>query len=241
MKIFISITLFISLVGSVIAQVNVSGRIGCGFYSMKSLEKYQMERMHRMSEIPAQLVTDFPPYINYKAFISFPRHGKPAKLRYYYGFQTTGSRISLTDYSGKLTFDQTVNGHMLGIEIGVFSTEITKFINLRGFFCFGATASILKMNDHLEIWEQEYNESFTFYSYGFDAEPGVLATYKYKKVTFGLSFGYLQDFATTFYLKGDKETKLIYNGDQFTHPDWAGLRTGLEVSFTLSGKSKKSQ
>lgn len=197
--------------------------------------------MIRMSEIPAQLVSDFPPFINYKAFISFPRNGNTAKCRYFYGFQTTGSRISLTDYSGKLTFDQTVNGHMLGVEIGIFSSGITKSIHIRGFMCLGATASILEMNDHLEIWEQEFDQNSTYYSYGFDMEPGVLATYKYKKVTFGLSLGYLQDVSTTFHLKGDKDAELIYNGDQHTHPDWAGLRTGLEVSFNLVGKGKKSE
>ena len=237
----ISLLLFLFIFVSLKAQLNITGQIGIGFYSMKSLEQFQKERLNRMPEVPAQLVSDFPPYINYKALISFPRKGKTAKCRYYYGFQTTGSRISLTDYSGKLIFDQTVNGHMAGVEVGLFTKQISRVINLRGSISFGAIATILQMRDYLEMWEEKYDMGYTYYAYGGDVEPGVLATYNHGNLSIGLSLGYLQDISTTFRFKGYNKSKLNYNGDQRVYANWAGLRTGLELSYTLFTKAKKSE
>jgi len=232
---FILFLLFINLVQ---AQVNISGRIGLGFYFMSSLKDYQEKRIEALSPIPAKIVTEFPPYINYKAFISFPGKDNRTRFRFYYGFQTTGSRISLADYSGNLTLDMVVNGHMLGAEFEAFSTPVFKVISLKGYLCFGTTTTILKMHDHLEVGEEKQDASYTFYSHGIDIEPGLRATYKYKKFEFGVSLGYLQDAVLYFYMKGNKQVKLGYDSEHFTYPGWSGIRTGLEISVNLSGKTK---
>jgi len=164
--------LFINLVH---AQVNISGRIGLGFYSMNSLKDYQDKRIEALIPIPAEIMTEFPPYINYKAFISFPGKDNRTRFRFYYGFQTTGSRISLADYSGNLTLDMVVNGHMLGAEYEAFSRQVLKVINLKGYLCLGATTTILKMDDHLEVGEEKQDASYVFYSHGIDIEPGLRA------------------------------------------------------------------
>jgi hypothetical protein len=232
--------LFLLLTDLVKAQVCVSGRIGIGFYSMSSLKTYQDKQLENLGDIPAQIVSDFPPYINYKAFISFPRKDYRTRFRFYYGYQTTGSRISLADYSGELTLDLVVNGHMVGTEIEAFSTLIFDKIDLRGYFCLGTTTSILKLNNNLEVGEEKLNESYIFYSHGLDVEPGLRATYKYKKLDFGLSLGYFLDGTVYFYLKGDRDVKLGYDEDNLVRPSWDGLRLGIEVSVNLFDKSKKS-
>jgi hypothetical protein len=226
------------LIGFLQAQVNVSGRVGVGFYSMYSLKEYQEKRIEALSPIPAKIVTEFPPYINYKAFLSFPGKDNRTRFRFYYGFQTTGSRISLADYSGNLTLDMVVNGHMLGAEYEAFSTTVFKVIKLKGYLCFGATTTILKMNDHLEVGEDIQDASYTFYSHGIDIEPGLRATYKYKKLEFGLSAGYLQDAVLPFYMKGNKAVKLGYDSEHLTYPGWSGVRLGMEVSVNLFDKSE---
>ena len=232
------VIIFLSLTGIVKAQVNVSGRIGLGFYSMSSLKDYQEKRIEALSPIPAEIVTEFPPYINYKAFISFPGKDNQTRFRFYYGFQTTGSRISLADYSGSLTLDLVVNGHMIGAEYEAFSTPVFKVINLKGYLCFGTTTTVLKMDDHLVVGEENQGSSYTFYSHGIDIEPGLRATYKYKKLEFGVSLGYLQDAVLYFYLKGNKDVKLGYDSEHLTYPGWSGVRLGMEVSVNLFDKSE---
>jgi hypothetical protein len=133
-----------------------------------------------------------------------------------------------------------INGHMLGAEYEVFSTHVLKMINLKGYFCLGATTTILKMKDHIQVGENIQDAAFTFYSHGIDIEPGLRATYKYKKLEFGVSLGYLQDAVLYFYLKGNKQVKLGYDSDHLVYPGWSGIRTGLEVSVNLSGKDKSA-
>lgn len=227
--------LFINLVQ---AQVDISGRVGVGFYSMYSLKEYQEKRIEALSPIPAKIVTEFPPYINYKAFISFPGTDNRTRFRFYYGFQTTGSRISLADYSGNLTLDMVVNGHMLGAEFEAFSTPVFKVINLKGYLCLGTTTTVLKMDDHLEVGTEKQDASNTFYSHSIDLEPGLRATYKYKKLEFGISLGYLQDAVLNFYMKGNKDVKLGYDSEHLTFPGWSGVRLGMEVSVDLFKKSE---
>ena len=237
-----SLTVIFSLllIGLLQAQINLSARVGYGFYSMSSLKTYQDKQLENLGEIPAQIVSNFPPYINFKAFISFQRKDYRTRFRFYYGYQTTGSRISLKDYSGELTLDLVVNGHMVGTEIEAFSTLIFDKIDLRGYFCLGTTTSILKMYNNLEVGEEKLNESYIFYSHGLDVEPGLRATYKYKKLDFGLSLGYFLDGTVYFYLKGNRDVKLGYDENNLVRPSWDGLRLGIEVSVNLFDKSKKS-
>ena len=234
----ILILFFILITSFVQAQVNISAKVGYGFYSMKDLKSFQEARLNEMTEIPAQIVDEFPPYINYKLFLSFPRDNDRTKLRYYLGFQTTGSRISLTDYSGKLTFDMIVNGYTAGVEFEPFSTVVLKVINIQGYICFGTTTTFLKLEDYLEIGEEKLEESYLFCSHGLDIEPGLKAGYKYKRLGFGLTLGYLQDINMTFYMKGSPKTKLGSSSFKTVHPNWAGLRTGIEISVDLFNKSK---
>lgn len=221
-----------------LAQTTISGKIGYGFYSMGDLKKYQQARFNAMTDVPVQIVDNFPPYINYKAFVSIPRHTDRTKLRLYYGFQTTGSRISLTDYSGKLTFDMIVNGHMLGAEMEPVTTVLLKVINVRMLICVGTTTTFLKLKDQLSVGDQKVEDSYLFCSHGLDVEPGISADYKYKRMSFGLSFGYLQDINLTFYKKGSPKTKLGFSNYNTVHPNWAGLRTGIEISVDLFDKGK---
>jgi hypothetical protein len=240
-KFLFTVFCIVTIIGALPAQVNVSGRIGIGFYSMSSLKDYQEKRIEALSPIPAEIVTEFPPDVNYKAFISFPGRDNQTRFRFYYGFQTTGSRISLADYSGNLTLDMIVNGHMLGAEFEAFSTPVLKVINLKGYLCLGTSTTILKMRDHLDVGENKQDESYTFYSHGLDVEPGLRATYKYKKLEFGISLAYLQDAELYFYMKGNKKVKLGYDSEHLVFPGWSGVRTGFEVSFNLSGKTNTSE
>lgn len=234
---FLGIFLFLTISVS-LAQTTISGKIGYGFYSMGDLKKYQQVRLTSMTDVPVKIVDNFPPYINYKAFVSIPRHADRTKLRLYYGFQTTGSRISLTDYSGKLTFDMIVNGHMLGVEMEPVTTVLLNVINVRMLICVGTTTTFLKLKDQLSVGDQKVEDSYLFCSHGLDVEPGIRADYKYKRMSFGLSFGYLQDINLTFYKKGSPKTKLGYSSYDLVKPNWAGIRTGIEISVDLFNEDK---
>lgn len=222
------------------AQVTLSGRFGYGFYSMKELSVFQQAHLESLTGIPAHVVSDFPPYINYKAFLSFEQSRRLSKLRFYYGYQTTGSRVSLTDYSGKLTLDLIVNEHSVGVEFDAFSRQVSKTIEIKGYLCFGANTTILKTKDHLEVGDYKEDANYIFYSHGLEIEPGIRAIYKYNKFGIGLSLGYLQDVNLNFYLKGDRKSYLSSDGENFIQPNWAGLRTGVEFSVDISGSHKKA-
>lgn len=238
-KIVLSALMTLVITSQLLAQVNLSGRIGYGYYSMSELKEYRDYRLSSLGEIPAKIVSDFPAYLNYRIFISFPRKQTEARVRFYYGFETTGSRISLTDYSGKLIMDLIVAGHIVGFEAKAFSTTIFNVVNLSGNIGFGAVTSVLEMNDYIQVGEEKVTQSYTFYAQGINVEAGLRAAYRYKKLSIGLSLGYLQDMSKDFHLEGNPKVFLGINNFNYIRPNWAGIRTGIEFSVDLFGKSKK--
>jgi hypothetical protein len=232
----ILLLIFILIISISKAQITISGKVGYGFYSMSELKTYQRVQLNEMTGIPAKIVESFPPYLNYKAFISFPRDSRKNWVRYYLGFETTGSRISLTDYSGKLTSDMVLNAYKVGVELQPFSKRLFNTFDLKGYVCVGETTTFLKLIDLLQVGEETITQNYVFCSLGMDIEPGLRAIYKFKRVGVGLSMGYLLDVNGTFFMKGSPKNKLGFSSSDLIQPLWAGFRTGIELSIDLNKK-----
>ena len=226
-KIFIIILLAINLPAITRAQFNMAYQVGYGTYSMSSLSDYQ-EYVLKESNLPAEIVTKFPGYINHKLIIGFPFQSKINKI--YFGYLTTAGRISLTDYSGKWLFDQKLNGFQIGSKVDLPIKQYKDF-ELTGYLDFGFTTTFMELYQYLSIADQEAEESYTFVGYGINIQPGLQISFVQPRYSLGAFLGYEQDFSKPFFEKGSPDVKLGTSSQNLAKPDWSGLRTGVEINY----------
>ena len=224
---FLFILLAINLHLISFAQFSLAYQAGYGTYRMKSLSDYQQYALEN-AVFPAEIVTQFPGYINHKVIFGLPFHSPINQI--YIGYLTTAGRISLTDYSGKWLFDQTLNGFQIGSKVSYPFKQFNDF-ELTGYLDFGITTTFLKLYQYLNIADEKFEESYTFIGYGVNFQPGLQLSFVRPKYSFGAFWGYEQDFAKPFYEKGSPDSKLGTSAQNLVKPDWSGLRTGLEIFY----------
>lgn len=215
------------------AQVSLGYKIGYGTYRMQIVAEFQ-EFVLDESELPGQIVEQFPGYLNHRLYIGLPYRWPQYKA--YLGYVTTAGRISLVDYSGKWNFDMLLNGFQAGLHWETPLKPVKK-IDLKLYLDFGVTATALNIKEYIKVWDEESQQSQLFFAYGIDGEVGFEASYKLSFIDIACSLGYEQDITTPFYLDGNYEAKLGTSQTNYTHPSWAGLRTGILVSYTI-GKNE---
>jgi hypothetical protein len=227
--IFLIIFLAINLPLITRAQFSMAYQAGYGTYRMKSLSEYQ-EFVLKGSDFPAEIVTQFPGYINHKLIIGLPFRAKINKI--YVGYLTTAGRISLTDYSGKWTFDQTLNGFQAGCK-GDYPIKQFKDFELSGYLDFGFTTTVMKLYQYLSIADQKFEESYLFVAYGVNIQPGLQLSFIRPTYSLSAFTGYEQDFSRPFFKKGSPKIKLGTSAQNLSKPEWAGLRTGIEICLKI--------
>ncbi|MBK6964080.1 MAG: hypothetical protein IPH20_09045 [Bacteroidales bacterium] len=194
----ILIILLILCVSGVKSQVSLSYRPGYGTYMFTNLRQFQEDILSE-SEFPAEIVTQFPGYINHKIFVGFPSLSGGNGL--FLGYVTTGGRISLTDYSGKWLFDMELNGFKAGYHKEFPAKESGNF-SINTYLDFGTTLTYMNMIEYLKIGDEEVEESYLFIGHGIDIEPGVTAMIKRKAFNIGIFVGYELSLSLPFYQKG---------------------------------------
>lgn len=209
------------------AQFSVAYQAGYGTYRMQSVSDYQ-QYVLKESNLPAEIVTQFPGYINHKLIIGLPFQSKINKL--YFGYLTTAGRISLTDYSGKWLFDQKLNGFQIGSKVDLPIKQF-KDLELTGYLDFGFTTTFMELYQYLSIGDQEAEESYTFVGYGINIQPGLQISFIRPRYSLGAFLGYEQDIAKPFFKKGSPDINLGTSSENLAKPDWSGLRTGIEINY----------
>jgi hypothetical protein len=215
------------------AQVSLGYKLGYGTYRMQSVAEFQQYVLDG-SDLPGEIVEQFPGYLNHRLYLGLPSRWPQYKA--YLGYVTTAGRISLVDYSGKWNFDMLLNGFQAGLH-WESAMKMMKKIELKCYLDFGATTSTLNMYEYIKVWDEESQQSQLFIAYGLDIQGGFEAFYKLPFINIGCYLGYEQDFSTAFHVEGNRDAKLGISDSNLTHPGWAGLRTGMSISYTF-GKKK---
>ena len=223
------ISFFLILSYSITAQVSLTLKAGYGTYYMGGVKEFQKAALSQ-SALPGKIVTKFPGYINYRLYMGLP--SKIDKFEFYLGYLTTGGRISLADYSGKWNYDMLLNGFQAGAHWSQPIKTINKF-QIDGFVDFGVICSMLNMTDYIRVYEESAQNSQLFFAYGLNVQPGFEAVYKMSHFDIGCYLGLEIDMSTNFYLNGDSDYILGIRENNYTRPSWTGIRTGIQVSYTL--------
>ena len=231
----IAVILILLLVTSVQAEsqeYHLMFQTGMGNYSMSDLKGLNQKNLKRLP-FEAKVVSDFPPYWTYRpaVLVKFNRISIGASLSY----QSTGSRISVKDYSGEYRFDMNVNAVSPGIYTEVEVLKI-KTLQLSFYTSIEKSTTILNTDEYFNVADSLLiNEKFNLKAKSFSLEPGICISYPIMFFTFGMNVGYSFPLrAKAFYLSDNKD-KTMSNTEtgKPVVPKWEGLRAWLTFSYII--------
>ena len=152
-----------------------------------------------------------------------------------YDYNSTGSRISSADYSGKYTFDELLHGHSFGLVNSFRFLRLGK-VQAEAGVNLGYIYSSIKTNEYLQVADTNMSNSSSFYSDSFYLEPGMLISYTFPFMKIGADLSYLIDKGGVIMTDSDKKT--------LNYTNWSGFRIGINVGLfpeALLSKKKREK
>lgn len=206
------------------------GLIGYGNYSMNSLKDFQESLEQATPTVPLQTVESFPAYVLYEMGVN--RFTNKFTLGFYFAFQSTAGRVSYTDYSGELTYDQLVRGKTFGSSITWnFNTpeKIKMYAGIRG----GFTLTDVDLDNSIKIGNQVVQEDYLFKSLNVFVGPvlGVRKSWGHWSAIAELRLDlYIFNGPLTLNGKGDGT---LEDSGKNVKADWTGLRGLLGIGYNF--------
>ena len=161
---------------------------------------------------------------------------------FFLNLQSTGSRVSASDYSGEYCFDMRIKGYGLGLNVAYNISNFSGF-QVWGNLALGFNYTYLNMKEHFELLGSNYtDEKINLNSYNGFIEPGVRFEYPLNKITLPvvnkcslfLNVGYqFQLLAKLVYYK-KPENVYVDSWGYTMKPDWSGVRFALGISVPIS-------
>jgi len=201
-------------------QVELMFTAGMGSYSMGDMKKLN-SGLHAQVPFETKVTTNFPMTLqlggNFAVQLS-----KIYKMGIKYAYNSTGSRVAASDYSGSYRFDNVISGHTLGM-INSFLLYDHKAFRVDIQTNIGIVASILKINEELHVVDTTLSSSVHYSSVGVFFEPMTEATYQWKYLKAGIFFGYFVNAGGRIKNeKGERSNSTI---------NWSGFRFGIEIGI----------
>jgi len=226
--------------GRLVAQsIDLSVMPIYGSYDMTNMKTYQDEQAGNIYDslgtYPKKMY-DFPPYwgLNINAGFNKNRHQFSLTLNY----NTTGGRLSYSDYSGIIKIDKLVNckGISGGYSFAIIQSE--KIQTLLGFEV-GVNFSTLKEENIVAIYisDEETNEVNKYRSQQITLIPEVsIAYFPIKNIFIKVSAGYSRQISTSKQLNKEPNQKLelVDESGKDVTLDWSGFRLGAGIGYRFN-------
>lgn len=211
-------------------ELNIGFESGTGSYSMNDLK--ELNNVYRGSlPFDARITENFPNYWYYRPSISYS-FKKNVTLGAAWSFHSTGSRISLADYSGEYSFDMIINSSSPALFLDFFYP-------VSGFrFVFGNELGMdysnLTVNENLKIGSYTNGSSNKFKSQSFYYEPDLKILYSVLFMKIGLSAGYHLDLQNgDIASANNKKAFLMSSSGEKARSNWSGFRIGASLTFNM--------
>jgi hypothetical protein len=238
-KQWITIVLIVFSVSAFAQEWSFGAKLGMGSYNMLELKNFQRYRV-RQNDLPLKTTESYPVSPVYSAEIALGNVLYLDKIGIFYTFSSTGSRSTISDYSGRIDLDAIVNGNQFGL-------SFLKNFYQQNSFSAGAYLeasylfSFLKGKDYFEITspaQVTVEENYLFHSKGAGAELGMAVAYRLSPISLQLNLGYLHDFPGKLYPEGTKDRWLAIENSE-VRTAWSGFRMGLQVAYIIKSNAKK--
>jgi len=213
---------FVFLQSIVSQKLNIGAELGYHWYNMNELKDLND---YTLSQLPfeAKITENFPPYFNYSGFLMF-NYNNAFNIGFRYTFNSTGSRISRSDYSGEYLFDTKVKCHAPSI---IITMDINKFGKFSASFMsdFGITFSSLDFTEEFNLYQVDsVSNNYSTTAKSFFWEPSFLLAYPISFIDIGFRVGYQIDFVNF-------NPKFL--NTYGIKPNWSGLNFAVSVSHSF--------
>ncbi len=205
-------------------------RISYGAFKMADLKEYN-KILNVFSGLDTRVVENFPPFFSY-SFRAITED-RNVIIGLIGSIMSTGSRISLYDYSGEYKFDMTITAFCPGIYVG----DCIKIFNKHQ-LAFGSNLVIsyskLKMYEFLSVGSYvDIDDKLNTKSLGFILEPEAAVRLNLSE-KFGMAFSMgwaMQLYSQDLYYKIREITLINPLTEKNIKPDWSGFRLGVSVYY----------
>jgi len=214
-------------------NVYTSFGVNYASFAMEDATEFQDE-LWRQLPVRSEKMSEFPNFFGYegKVYLAFSKF----QVGLFGAFNSTGSRLSYSDYSGSFEYNQTATMTQFGIGFEyALSSDIEKpwqpFVSVqvaKGWTNF-------TIDDMMVVGSQMLvEEKLEFESGHVTIQPGVgLRRTLFKKVFATGQAGYLIDIAEPLQYKEDNDLYLFDDNYNKVSADWSGFRLSLSVGLQL--------
>ena len=228
-KIYLLIILLNALfLQSIVSQnSSIGAELGFHWYNMNELKDLNE---YTLTQLPfeAKITENFPPYFTYGAYLVF-NYNSDINIGFRYTFNSTGSRISRSDYSGEYLFDSKVKCHSPSI---IVNMDIIKFGKFSANFMsdLGITFSTLDFTEEFNLYQVDsVSTNYSTTAKSFFWEPSLLLSYPISFIDINFRIGYQIDFVN-FNPKFLKSYGI--------KPNWSGVNLAVSISHRLDLRKK---
>lgn len=217
------ITACMQLQGQKVELMFTSGMAG---YSMRDLKTTNDDLQ---SQIPfsTKLTANFPMTFQFGGHFAV-QLSNLYKIGVLYTYNSTGSRITSSDYSGSYYYDNIVTGNTIGILNG-FRLYAYKAFRVDLQANIGIVASILKITEELNVADTTFTSAVHYSAVGMYLEPSMEISYQWKHLKGGIYLGYfLNPMGRIRNESGQKSSSTI---------NWSGLRFGIEIGIRQANRT----
>lgn len=236
----ILVAVLLLLPGVALAQVSISVTGGYGSWRMSTMKEWQ-ESYRNSFPVEARTLAAYPDHLFFEAAVKHEKAGWVRGLAIATG--STGGRVYYSDYSGRISLDQSLSFYSFSAIIGkTLNKQNEKFL-LVASLCPGINLSRMSYDYEQVIYDGETEErSNSFSGLNVTLQPTFSVIRKFGRLGLEAQLGYLLPVVSGKLTYHD-ETKIpadVRGVDYLTYGDqipvtanWSGYRIGLGVSFQL--------
>ncbi len=207
--------------GSIFVELNYNS------FMHNSLKSFQEEFRGDMPEIPIKINDNFP--ANFGITAGYKINSLDAALLFSYN--STGGKISYSDYSGIVRLTQPLKAYSLGgeyfIELDKSSSNLS--LGLKGFM----TYSMLEIDSYTQIADEVNKDNIKLQSIDFGVGGRLIYEYPLSFFMLRASIGVDVVIGGKLKFKENNEYHLENNNGDPVKTNWTGLRTGIGISVPL--------
>lgn len=216
---------------SATAQSNISAvaELNYNTFSHASLNEFQQQFIRNISEVNLRVNDDFGANIGYSIGIK----AKEINTQFFVSYNSTGGKISYSDFSGVIRITQLLEAYTLG---GEYQFNLSKK-SRKEMFYFGARGFVnyskLDLENYSKIYDAQSSESIDFHS--IDLGLGIRFIYDIpiSIVKFRLNIGYDLVLPGDFKFNDNNESTLVDDNGDNVKTGWSGFRSGIGIVFPL--------
>jgi len=215
------------------AQDFIAGFGGGGAtFGMNSTKNFNQTIIKSLPFQPV-IKDNFPPWVfsRIDLLFFFPKN---MAFGYTVSSTSTGSRMTLSDYSGKYTFDNVQQGIFPGIKL-LFGKNPMQTNGMNVSFEAGVSLSSMKIKEDLTLSGESTKDESNLKAMGIFLQPGVnYIRVLNAKIRLSADLSYYFGIEKGYHSPGNKDARLI-NPDSHepVKPQWDGIRIGVTLYYSF--------